>query len=202
MILQAARAEFVTHGFAGARTRGIAKRAGVHEWMVFYCFKSKRNLYREVLSEQLAERTRQLAQLPADLPTAVEAVFNTFAANPDMIRLFQWEALTVRKGELIAARERRAAYRQGGEAWLEGLKRKGALPTSIDMGLFRLAMFALASFPFAFPQLVKLAAGVDSEDARFRERWLALLRWFVGRMLTDASTGALGRAGRRSYNAA
>src|SRR5215471_13669500 len=102
-ILAAALAEFVARGFYGARTKTIARRAQVHEWMVFYCFESKRNLYREVLRRQLAQRTRLLAELPEDFPAAVESVSKTFARNRAVIRLFQWEALTARKGELIAA---------------------------------------------------------------------------------------------------
>src|SRR5579863_8895095 len=78
-ILDAALSEFVARGFDGARTKAIARRAGVHEWMVFYCFKSKRNLYREVLRQQLAQRTRLLAELPEDLPSAMEAAFKSFA---------------------------------------------------------------------------------------------------------------------------
>ncbi len=35
-LLAAALKEFVARGFAGARTKAIAKRAGVHEWFVFY----------------------------------------------------------------------------------------------------------------------------------------------------------------------
>jgi TetR/AcrR family transcriptional regulator len=183
-ILAAALAEFVARGFHGARTKAIARRAGVHEWMVFYCFDSKRNLYREVLRQQLAQRTRLLAEMPEDFPAAVETAFKTFARNRDVIRLFQWEALTARKGELIAADERRDAFRQG-SAWLLDLQRKGTLPANLDLVLFRLALVALGSFPFAFPQLVELAAGVEPTDARFQERWTAVLRWFVERALSE-----------------
>ncbi len=192
-ILAAALSEFVAKGFDGARTRGIARRAGVHEWMVFYCFKSKRNLYREVLRQQLTERTRALADLPEDFPAAVETAFRTFARNRDIIRLFQWEALTARKGELIAADERRDAFRQG-SAWLAMLQSKGVLPANIDLVLFRLAMIALGSFPFAFPQLIELATGVEPADARFQQRWTAVLRWFVERVLSQP-LGALAPAG-------
>src|SRR5215469_2866712 len=78
-ILAAALAEFVARGFYGARTKAIARRAGVHEWMVFYCFKSKRDLYRELLRRQLAQRTRILAEMPPDFPDAVETAFKTIA---------------------------------------------------------------------------------------------------------------------------
>jgi TetR/AcrR family transcriptional regulator len=183
-LLAAALTEFVTRGFYGARTAAIARRAHVHEWMVFYCFKSKRNLYREVIRQQLAQRTRLLAELPEDFPAAVESAFKTFARNRDVIRLFQWEALTARRGELIAADERRDAFRQG-SAWMQELQRKAILPDNLDLVLFRLAMVALGSFPFVFPQLIELAAGVEPTEPRFQERWTAMLRWFVERALSD-----------------
>ena len=192
-ILAAALSEFVARGFDGARTRAIARRAGVHEWMVFYCFKSKRNLYREVLRQQLAQRTRILAELPEDFPAAVETAFKSFARNRDVIRLFQWEALTARRGDLIAAEERRDAFRRG-SAWLQDLQNRGILPSNIDLGLFRLAMVALAAFPFAFPQLVELSAGVQPTNPHFQDRWTGLLRWFVERMLSEPAEALAGPA--------
>ncbi|HEV3111591.1 MAG TPA: TetR family transcriptional regulator [Candidatus Binataceae bacterium] len=184
-ILAAALSEFVARGFDGSRTKAIARRARVHEWMVFYCFKSKRDLYREVLRQELAQRTRLIAELPEDFPDAVETAFKSFARNRDVLRLFQWEALTARKGELItAAPERRDAFRQG-SAWLQGLQRAGVLPANLDLVLFRLAIVALGSFPFAFPQMVELAAGVEPTDPSFQQRWTAVLRWFVERALSE-----------------
>jgi AcrR family transcriptional regulator len=187
-ILAAALTEFVARGFDGARTKAIARRAGVHEWMVFYCFKSKRNLYREVLRQELAQRTRLIAELPEDFTDAVETAFKSFARNRDVLRLFQWEALTARKGELIAAGERRDAFRQG-SAWLRELQIKGVLPANIDLVLFRLAVVALGSFPFAFPQVVEQAAGVEPTDSSFQLRWIAMLRWFVERALSEPAEG-------------
>jgi TetR/AcrR family transcriptional regulator len=183
-ILEAALAEFVARGLDGARTKAIATRAGVHEWMVFYCFKSKRGLYREVLRQQFAQRMRILAEMPEDICDAVETAFKTIARNRDIIRLLQWEALTAHAGGLVAAQERREAFGQGSQ-WLENLQRKGILPANMDLVLFRLAMVALGSFPFAFPQVVELAAGVKPTDARFQERWTAVLRWFVEHALRE-----------------
>jgi AcrR family transcriptional regulator len=195
-ILAAALAEFVAHGFHGARTKAIARRAGVHEWMVFYCYQSKRNLYRDVLRDQLALRARLLAQMPEDFPALIETAFRTFARNRNLVRLLQWEALTARKGELIAAEERRNAFRQG-SAWLRDLQSKGVLPANMDLEVFRLAVAALGSFPFAFPQLTELAAGMKPTDVRFQQRWITLLRWFVGRMLSEPPSEALDSTARK-----
>jgi TetR/AcrR family transcriptional regulator len=188
-ILAAALSEFVARGFYGARTRAIAQRARVHEWMVFYCFKSKRNLYREVLNRELAQRTRLMAELPGDFNQAVETAFKTFARNRDVLRLFQWEALTQRRGEMLAAAaERRDVFRQGSE-FLAGYQRAGVLPANLDLTLFRLAIAALGSFPFAFPQIIQLATGVGPMDPGFQQRWSTVLRWFVERALSEPAGG-------------
>ena len=48
-ILRAASEEFADKGFAASKTRDIAAKAGVPKPNVYYYFKSKENLYREVL---------------------------------------------------------------------------------------------------------------------------------------------------------
>ena len=49
VILRAASEEFAEKGFAATKTSGIAPRAGLPKPNVYYYFKSKENLYREVL---------------------------------------------------------------------------------------------------------------------------------------------------------
>ena len=49
LILQAASQEFADKGFAAAKTSDIADKAGLPKPNVYYYFKSKENLYREVL---------------------------------------------------------------------------------------------------------------------------------------------------------
>ncbi len=49
LILHAASEEFAEKGFAASKTSDIANRAGLPKPNVYYYFKSKENLYREVL---------------------------------------------------------------------------------------------------------------------------------------------------------
>ena len=49
LILRAASEAFADKGFAATKTRDIAERAGLPKPNVYYYFKSKENLYREVL---------------------------------------------------------------------------------------------------------------------------------------------------------
>ncbi|MFF7707774.1 TetR family transcriptional regulator C-terminal domain-containing protein [Pseudomonas sp. NPDC007930] len=50
LILRAASEEFAAKGFAAAKTQTIAEHAGLPKPNVYYYFKSKENLYREVLA--------------------------------------------------------------------------------------------------------------------------------------------------------
>ncbi len=53
-ILQAAEEEFLLKGFAGARTTEIAQRAGVNHAMLHYYFKTKEQLFEQVLVSKIA----------------------------------------------------------------------------------------------------------------------------------------------------
>lgn len=52
-IVEAATGEFKRHGFAGATTAAIARKAGVTEAQLFRCFESKANLFRETIFKPL-----------------------------------------------------------------------------------------------------------------------------------------------------
>jgi len=72
LILKAASEEFAEKGFAATKTSDIAARAGLPKPNVYYYFKSKENLYREVLEsivEPLLEASAPFNQPghPADV---------------------------------------------------------------------------------------------------------------------------------------
>ncbi|MEP0829304.1 MAG: TetR/AcrR family transcriptional regulator [bacterium] len=52
-IFEAARDEFARFGFEGSRVDRIAASAGVNKAMIYYHFRSKENLYQEVIREHL-----------------------------------------------------------------------------------------------------------------------------------------------------
>jgi TetR/AcrR family transcriptional regulator len=68
-LLAAAAAEFASRGFAGANVDRIARAARVNKAMVYYHFKSKAALYREILQDMfdaVGQRVRAVAA--ADIP--------------------------------------------------------------------------------------------------------------------------------------
>lgn len=78
-ILDAARSEFAEKGFDGARVDEIAKRAEVNKALIYYYFKGKDELLKELMRTFLEERRRLRSEVIAedrgkkDLPDRVAA---------------------------------------------------------------------------------------------------------------------------------
>ena len=58
IILLAAQAEFALHGLSGARVDSIAVRAGLNKRLIYYYFRSKDQLFLEVLEHAYSEIRR------------------------------------------------------------------------------------------------------------------------------------------------
>jgi TetR/AcrR family transcriptional regulator len=94
-VLSAALVEFSAKGLAGARTSAIARRAGVDERMIFYCFKTKQNLYHEVVRRKLTQIASIVESSPdKDFPgKLVNGYQANCASNASLVRMLEWEAL-------------------------------------------------------------------------------------------------------------
>lgn len=66
LILRAAEKQFALHGFRGTTTEGIANEAGLPKANVHYYFKTKANLYRQVLKGILEDWMEAAASFEAD----------------------------------------------------------------------------------------------------------------------------------------
>jgi len=178
---KAALAEFAARGFAGARTDLIARRAGVNKRMLFYCFGSKAQLYREVLQSKLTERTVMVESTPEDLPSALRHWSLTAGADRQWVRFLQWEALE-QSSRLAAERPRRVLFLRVLERfrrWQE----EGRLAPEIDPTQVMLAITALILFPAAFPQFARLITGVRPGSKRFQQAQDNFLDWLAMRLV-------------------
>lgn len=99
-ILEAARAAFADQGFAAASTAGIARRAGVTEGALYYHFKGKKALFREVfialekeLDAQARAASRQGEPMAAFMAGARAAL--AFCVRPDFKRIVMLDGPTV-----------------------------------------------------------------------------------------------------------
>ncbi len=83
-ILLAATEEFAAKGFFGARTQSIADAAGVNKAMLHYYFRSKENLYSEVIRTAFGKILREVTQAwlsPDDLENRLEVVIESYLEN-------------------------------------------------------------------------------------------------------------------------
>jgi TetR/AcrR family transcriptional regulator len=181
-IIAAASAEFARKGFDGARTDAIARRAGVNERMIFYCFDNKEGTYRETLRRKLSEKKRLLESNPEDdFAASLVNGFEMCADDIDLLRMVQWEELQGGTEQWTASEEHQMLQRRAA-AQLRRLKARGALPDDADEQMLRLVAVALKTFPLLLPQLTGHISGFEPDDPRFRRRWTKCLRWLGERI--------------------
>lgn len=109
-ILRAAEAEFMTKGFAGARTNSIAEAAGVTHAMLHYYFRTKEKLFERIVDDKVAMLRRSLLvpAIESDLPlpeligVIISQHLDFIAANPLLPRFII--------GEIYNNTERSAAF--------------------------------------------------------------------------------------------
>ena len=179
-ILQAALKEFAAKGISGARVDAIAARARTNKRMIYYYFDSKDGLFREILRSQLASRAAQHPDL--DDLTWQERLAARQAMTleiTDYVRLLAWEALETRsrKKPVIAEDERGALFDELRNRVIKA-QEAGALRADLDPGQMLLSEIALTMFPVAFPQIVRMATGIEVDDPEFlaaRQRFLVEL---------------------------
>ncbi len=128
-LVEAALTEFAAHGYDGASTRAIAERAGVHQPLINYHFRSKADLWRESVSALFDELASQLAPAAAEAPpegtddwarlcAVVDVLVHFAAQRPELNRIMVAEATadSVRLA-WITETYTAPAYRQFAEVW-------------------------------------------------------------------------------------
>jgi len=97
-ILDAACAVFLEKGKAGARMQEIAVRAGINKALLHYYFRSKDELYREVLTRELTVFFRGLVESVGqadDFETFIRNFIDNYierlSQNPGIVRFLTWE---------------------------------------------------------------------------------------------------------------
>jgi AcrR family transcriptional regulator len=185
LILDAAVEEFSAHGLAGARVGRIADRAGVNKERLYSNFGNKEDLFDTVLTRELSRLARALPltdEDASDLASYAVAVHDYHLSNPHFLRLVHWEALE-RGTASPSLPDRTSHYRSRTEV-LARAQGRGDLPESVPPGQLLYAVFALAVWWAAAPQLTLMTTGTLDPDERRRS--LAIL---VERMTGQTSEG-------------
>jgi AcrR family transcriptional regulator len=151
-LLDAAYAEFVERGLAGARVDRIAAAAAANKQAIYAYFGSKEALFDAVISHRFSALADVVPFTPDDLPGYAAALFDYLLAKPEHLRLNMWKALERPAGSDSEV----AAYR----AKLDALHHLGvAEGTALDLIL--LALGAASSWATAADGIRALGGGQD-----------------------------------------
>ncbi len=186
-ILAAALAEFSARGFAGARVDAIARRARINKRMLYYCFGTKQDLYREILRRKIANRSEWLESTPDDFAGVLAHIYFSGGTDMDFVRLMEWEAIDSGGRKCIAESERRALFEKA-VARLGVLQRQGSIPRGVNLTQLFISMLSLALFPLVMPQIIRLIHGMEPTDPRFMRQRANFLRWLGDRLAKPEGT--------------
>lgn len=175
-ILKAAEHEFLSKGFAGARTTSIAEAAGVTHAMLHYYFRTKSKLFDRVLSEKIRLLKEALfssfdyadASLEEIIRTVVERHLDFIAANPELPRFLIEEiyndhersSVFIEKLSKYAPLIIGAMQSKIDEAAAEGRCRK------LDARMLMLDIASLNIFSYLAAPVVKAALGDLTADPK------------------------------------
>jgi AcrR family transcriptional regulator len=180
-ILEAAVGEFGAKGYAGARTAGIAARAGVNQQLLAYYFGGKQGVLDE-LRRRWSEQQDTMA-LPDDgFAGSLAAHLDQTLDNPDWARLVIWRALGdgPDDGHDDAVQAEQQTRLQAATEGIRQRQRDGELTSDVDAEFILLLSYLIAFAPIALPHVVAALYGADPGSAEYRrrsrEQLLALLR--------------------------
>ena len=199
-VLDAAEALFAERGYDATSLGDIGALAGVSRGTPGYFFGSKEELYRAVLERCLAQvreavrsgRERTLAK-PHDpaviLAGAVGEYFDYITANPNFVRLMEWEALSGGR-QLREVPPHVAAAEEALSALADEL---GLDPTRGDAAQLLLSIIGMSWFPLVHGSTVLAALGLDPTDPAFLEDRKRHVVALVLHGLTGAAAASLAR---------
>jgi AcrR family transcriptional regulator len=181
-ILAAAVAEFAEHGIAGARIDRIAGRAQANKRSIYDHFGDKAELFGIVLADQLEQLAAAVELRHDDIPGYVGELYDYCAANPQLVRLVQWEALSLEPSEAPRHTQRSASYQRKVEA-IAAAQREGLIDDTLDPSRVLLLLIGLAEWTLYVPQLGDMILQADPRTPSQRERQRAFLLELVDRLL-------------------
>ncbi|MDA0564765.1 TetR family transcriptional regulator [Streptomonospora sp. S1-112] len=184
-ILAAAVAEFSRHGIDGARIDRIADTAQANKRAIYEYFGDKAALFGIVLADQLDRLAAAVELRPEAIDAFVGELFDYCADHPELVRLVQWEALSLKPREAPRHAERSASY-QAKIAALAQAQRDGHLDPALDPRRVLLLLIGMAEWTLYAPQLGDMILGTDPDTPHNRAEHRAFLVTVAQRLLRPA----------------
>jgi TetR/AcrR family transcriptional regulator len=172
-ILAAAMAEFAANGFHGARMQAIADAAHINKAMLHYYFRSKDNLYHQIIRTgfqriigQVIEAWTGQGSMEARIEKIVDTYLDNYARQPDLIKMVLHE--TIEGG----ARFKQAFKEMGGVNFLPNMARSQLMTFGAeDLGLgpleklhFIISVVGMCLISFISPPLIEALLDLDLTD--------------------------------------
>jgi TetR/AcrR family transcriptional regulator len=184
-LIGAALIEFSRHGYEGASTRAIARRAGCHQPQINYHFSSKQDLWEAavgVLLDEMSAGMQEVSAVTDPIERFVLLIRRSveFAASrPELARIMTAEAMNPSpRLNWIVDRFSRSAHAQV-RTWWTDVRLTGAGP-DIDDGLVSHLLLGATTLPWANePELVMVTPMSASRTQRIQTHADALVRLFV-----------------------
>ena len=194
-ILEAALEEFSQKGFAGARTRDIATRAGVNLGLVQYHFGRKDELWKAAVDlafGNLEERLELLLETspplePSELLRRLVHAHVRFAAeNTAFIRIMHDEGKQRSpRMRWLTDRYVRPVFERA-LPFIQRAQREGVMPEGIDPAHFVYMLVGAAGMMFHQAEECRRLTGIDPGDPEVVEAHVRAVEWlFVGRMVAQ-----------------
>lgn len=173
LLLAAASKEFAAHGFGGASTNRIAKRADAHQPQINYHFSSKAELWRAVL-EDLFERYEQVMAPIRNIADPVEALAFMIRQHalftrqePDLFRLIVHESTVAgERLDWLVMHHLEPRQQRTAALWKAALRTGRTAPISPEMAQFVIVgAIDIALISERFLESLGTAAGAAMVDA-------------------------------------
>jgi AcrR family transcriptional regulator len=192
LILDSAEEIFVQKGFSGSSMHMIAQRAGVSKSLLYHYFKSKSDLWEEVIHRRVFQ-----AHLPEKLIDTVSSIFDSgidvfreggthttyfefMRDNPQFVRMLAWlNAEESFPCDLPGGMRRDVLQR------LERLQREGIFRDDIDPRIFVICFMAMCEMWFMSKGRISAWLGEDTDPESMSEAYMD----GVGKILLEGMTG-------------
>jgi len=197
--MKTARAEFVRHGFAGARIARIVAESGSNPRMVYHYFGSKSELYVAVLEDALGDLRSKELLLDVEHLDPLEGLLQLFdfmdshfEAHQDLVRLLVTENLL--KGRYM---RKSARIREMSFPVLEMIARfltrgetEGRLAAGLDPLRLYVMMVALTQFHLSNVHTLSIIFARDLSAAEWRRARAADARRMLAAFLQSEAPGS------------